>query len=64
MADRGASPSLKALTGATVGTIAEDRVAFVIGVMEGLLEVPDLDVAGVVADVDTSDAFEDLMACD
>jgi hypothetical protein len=55
-------PSLNALTltGATVGTITDEAVAFVIGVMGGLLEVAALDVAGV----DTKDDLEDFIVCD
>jgi hypothetical protein len=48
------------LTGATVGTITDEAVAFVIGVMDGLLEVAALDVAGV----DTKDDLEDFIVCD
>jgi hypothetical protein len=55
-----ASPSLKALTltGATVGTIADDAIAFVIGVIDGLLDVADLGAAGVDAEVLPLEAFE------
>ncbi len=63
---RGLFPSLNALTltGARVGTTADDAVAFVMGVIDGLLDVPDLDVAGVVAAVETMDALEDFIVCD
>jgi hypothetical protein len=50
------------LTGATVGTIADDVVAFVIGVMDGRDEVPDFDVAGVVAGV--KEVLEDFNVWD
>jgi hypothetical protein len=39
------------LTGATVGTITAEAVAFAIGAIDGLLEIPGLDVAGVDVDV-------------
>ena len=57
------SPSLKAftLTGARVGTIAVDVVALVIGVIDGLLDAADLEVAGVAV---VKDVLDDFMACD
>ena len=50
------------LTGATVGTIADDVVAFVIGVMGGRDEDADFVVAGVVAGV--KEVLEDFKVCD
>jgi hypothetical protein len=66
VATRPVSPSLNALTltGATVGTIAVDAVALVMGVIEGRMEEADFDVAGVVAGVDPKEVLEDFMACD
>jgi hypothetical protein len=60
---RALSPSLNALTwtDARVGTIAVDAVALVKGVMDGLLDAPDLEVAGVAV---VKDVFDDFMACD
>jgi hypothetical protein len=57
------SPSLKAftLTGARVGTIAVEAVALVIGVIDGLVDAIDLEVAGVD---EVSDVLDDFMACD
>ncbi|WES02016.1 hypothetical protein PX690_21315 [Bacillus velezensis] len=54
------SPSLNAtaLTGATVGTIAEDEAFLTIGLRGGL--VADFEVKGA----DESEAFDDLIACD
>tara|TARA_R110002060_G_scaffold75842_1_gene85762 strand:- start:1058 stop:1225 length:168 start_codon:yes stop_codon:yes gene_type:complete len=49
-------------TGATVGTTAEGAVAFVMGVMDGLLEGPDFVVVGVVAGVDPREALDDFIA--
>jgi hypothetical protein len=44
-----------------VGTTAVDAVALVKGVMDGLLDAPDLDVAGVAV---VKDVFEDFIAWD
>jgi hypothetical protein len=50
------------LTGATVGTIAVDAVALVMGVIDGRMEEADFDVAGVVAGVDPKEVLEDFIA--
>jgi hypothetical protein len=50
------------LTGARVGTIADDVVALVIGVITGRVEDADLVVAGVVAGV--KEVLEDFKVWD